>query len=74
MEELAFLRRIILNSIILGGITLKDNNDMENLAQSGSIMVSIGITTVELAEKLKTHVLNCPGGQRCIEQLLENNQ
>lgn len=43
---------------------------MERLAQIGLVMESIGITTVELAEKLKEHVEGCPGGKKCIEGLL----
>lgn len=44
--------------------------DKERLAQIGAVMESIGITTVELAEKLKEHVSGCPGGSSCIEKLL----
>lgn len=47
-----------------------DTNEMERLAKIGLVMDSIGISTVELAEKLKAHVASCPGGQKCIEQLL----
>lgn len=47
--------------------------DNERLIGIGSVMDSIGITTVELAEKLKAHVENCPGGRKCIEELLTEN-
>jgi hypothetical protein len=47
-----------------------DVKDMERLAQIGLVMESVGINTVELAEKLKAHVASCPGGQKCIEALL----
>lgn len=49
---------------------IKDT-EIERLAQIGAIMSSIGITTVELAEKLKEHVNSCPGGKKCIENLLK---
>jgi hypothetical protein len=49
---------------------MNSKNDLERLTEIGTIMDSIGITTVELAEKLKAHVINCPGGKKCIEQLL----
>ncbi|MGE5626673.1 MAG: hypothetical protein ACM3X7_00990 [Solirubrobacterales bacterium] len=47
-----------------------DTNDMERLAKIGLVMDGIGISTVELAEKLKAHVEGCPSGKKCIEQLL----
>jgi|GEM_PF-2131478 hypothetical protein len=52
------------------------NNDKEaaRLVEIGAIMDSIGIKTVEIAEKLKEHLGSCPGGKGCIEKLiLENN-
>jgi hypothetical protein len=48
--------------------------DMERLAQIGLVMESVGISTVELAEKLKAHVAGCPGGQKCIEALLSGEE
>jgi hypothetical protein len=42
----------------------------ERLIQIGSIFESIGITTVEIAEKIKDHIENCPGGKSCIEKLI----
>lgn len=48
---------------------MKDT-DKERLSQIGAIMDSIGITTVELAERLKEHVVSCPGGKGCIEKLI----
>jgi hypothetical protein len=57
----------------LEGILL-NTNDLERLAQIGLVMESAGINTVELAEKLKAHVAGCPGGQKCIEALLEDER
>lgn len=42
----------------------------ERLIQIGSIFEGIGITTVEIAEKIKDHIENCPGGKSCIEKLI----
>ena len=50
---------------------MSNSENMNRLAQIGLIMESMGITTVQLAEKLKEHLVNCPGGKKCIEQLLE---
>ena len=50
-----------------------NDSDIERLAQIGSVMDSIGISTVELAERLKAHVANCAGGKKCIQELLSNN-
>ena len=50
---------------------MRNSDDMDRLAQVGLIMESMGITTVQLAEKLKEHLVNCPGGKKCIEKLLE---
>lgn len=49
-----------------------ENNEarIERLIKIGSIMESIGINTVELAEKLKEHVQGCPGGRGCVERLI----
>jgi hypothetical protein len=51
-----------------------DLKDMERLAQIGLVMESVGINSVELAEKLKTHVESCPGGQKCIQALLKGDK
>jgi hypothetical protein len=51
-----------------------ESNDIERLAQIGLVMESVGINTVELAEKLKAHVEGCPGGQKCIEALLSGEK
>jgi hypothetical protein len=51
-----------------------DSKEMERLAQIGLVMDSVGINTVELAEKLKDHVAGCPGGQRCIADLLSGEE
>lgn len=48
----------------------KKEENIERLIKIGSIMDSIGISTVELAEKLKDHVQGCPGGRGCIEKLI----
>lgn len=40
------------------------------LIQIGAIMDSLGISTVELAQKLKEHVEGCPGGRSCLERLI----
>lgn len=53
---------------------LLNANDMERLAQIGLVMESVGISTIELAEKLKAHVASCTGGQKCIEVLLEGEK
>lgn len=50
-----------------------NDTDKERLSQIGAIMDSIGITTVELAEKLKEHVVGCPGGRGCIDKLLSED-
>ena len=42
----------------------------ERLIQIGSIFESIGVSTVGLAEKIKDHIENCPGGKSCIEKLI----
>lgn len=42
----------------------------ERLLSIGLIMDSIGISTVELAEKLKEHIQCCPGGRDCLQKLL----
>ena len=51
-----------------------DLKDMERLAHIGLVMESFGINTVELAEKLKAHVAGCPGGQKCIQDLLSDKK
>ncbi|MGY0372002.1 hypothetical protein [Clostridium sp. JNZ J1-5] len=51
-----------------------NDDDKERLSQIGAIMDSIGITTVELAEKLKEHVVGCPGGRGCIEKLMNEGE
>ena len=40
------------------------------LIEIGSIFDSMGVTTLELAEYLRDHLQNCPGGKACIETLL----
>lgn len=47
-----------------------EDEKTERLIQIGSIFESIGITTVEIAEKIKDHIENCPGGKSCIEKLI----
>lgn len=44
----------------------------QRLIEIGSIFESMGINTVEIAEKIKDHIENCPGGKSCIEKLLIN--
>ena len=56
------------------GVFAMNDMDKERLAQIGAIMDSIGITTAELAERLKEHVLTCPGGRSCIEKLLNKDE
>ena len=46
---------------------------IERLIQIGSIFDNIGINTVEIAEKIKDHIENCPGGKACIEKLITKN-
>jgi hypothetical protein len=43
------------------------------LVEIGSIFDSMGVTTLELAEYLRDHLQNCPGGKGCIETLLNKN-
>lgn len=45
----------------------------QRLIEIGSIFESMGINTVEIAEKIKNHIENCPGGKSCIENLIINN-
>ena len=44
------------------------------LIQIGSIMDSLGVNTVELAQKLKEHIEGCPGGRGCLEKLLAEDK
>ncbi|MEG1256719.1 hypothetical protein [Clostridium sp.] len=46
------------------------NANAIRLIEIGSIFDSIGVTTVELAQHLRDHLQNCPGGKDCIETLL----
>jgi hypothetical protein len=50
-----------------------NDSKANELEQIGAIMSSIGINTVKLAEKLKEHILNCPGGMQCTAQLLKED-
>lgn len=45
----------------------------ERLIKIGAIFDAIGINTVELAESIKDHIENCPGGKQCIEKLIKEN-
>jgi hypothetical protein len=45
----------------------------KRLIEIGSIFDSMGVTTLELAEHLRDHLQNCPGGTACIESLLNKN-
>jgi hypothetical protein len=57
----------------MGGLIMDyriEDERTERLIQIGSIFESIGITTVEIAEKIKDHIENCPGGKSCIEKLI----
>lgn len=47
-----------------------NDEEVKRLAKIGAVMDSIGISTVELAERLKEHVSGCPGGKNCITKLL----
>jgi hypothetical protein len=49
------------------------DNELNQLEQIGAIVSSIGINTVELAERLKEHIINCPAGLQCIAQLLKED-
>lgn len=44
------------------------------LVEIGSIFDSMGVTTLELAEYLRDHLQNCPGGKDCIETLLNKDR
>ena len=46
---------------------------IERLIKIGSIFDNIGINTVEIAERIKDHIENCPGGKACIEKLITEN-
>lgn len=50
---------------------ISDNS--RRLIEIGAIFDSIGVTTLELAEHLKEHLQNCPGGKTCLENLLNKN-
>lgn len=43
---------------------------IERLIKIGSIFESIGVNSVELAESIKEHIENCPGGKACLEKLI----
>jgi hypothetical protein len=45
----------------------------KRLIEIGSVFDSMGVTTLELAEYLRDHLQNCPGGKGCIESLLTKN-
>ena len=45
----------------------------KRLIEIGIIFDSMGVTTLELAENVKEHLQNCPGGKACIESLLNKN-
>jgi hypothetical protein len=51
--------------------TINANN--RRLIEIGSIFDSMGVTTLELAEYLRNHLQNCPGGKGCIETLLNKD-
>ena len=53
--------------------TIKYDEEILRWAQIGKILGSIGINTVENAERLKEHLTECPGGMKCIEKLLSAN-
>jgi hypothetical protein len=42
----------------------------QRLIEIGSIFESMGINTVETAMKLKEHLEGCPGGQKCIVNII----
>jgi hypothetical protein len=44
------------------------------LAEIGAVMDSIGVSTVELAQKLKEHLEGCTGGRGCLEKLIIENK
>jgi hypothetical protein len=47
-----------------------DDEEIKRLVQMGKILESIGITSIEQAQKLKEHLTGCPGGMKCLEKLL----
>lgn len=51
-----------------------EDERIERLVQIGSIFDSIGVSTVEIAEKIKEHIEGCPGGKACIEKILSENK
>lgn len=43
------------------------------LLEIGAIFESMGVNSVELAESIKEHIQNCPGGKACLEKLISKN-
>lgn len=49
------------------------SENIERLTQIGAIFDSIGISTVELAQKLKEHLEGCPGGVSCLQNIIKDS-
>ncbi len=49
---------------------LKVNGPESPLKEIGAVFEGMGITTVELAESLRDHLIACPGGKACLEKLI----
>ena len=50
-----------------------EDERVKRLIEIGTIFESIGIDSVELAERIKEHIENCPGGKACLENLMSKN-
>jgi len=48
-------------------------NRIKRLIRIGIIFESIGINSVELAESVKEHIENCPGGKACLEKIISKS-
>jgi hypothetical protein len=46
------------------------SDKIQRLIEIGAIFESMGINTVEDAMKLKEHLEGCPGGKKCIENIV----
>ncbi|MCT8975232.1 hypothetical protein N4T77_01330 [Clostridium sp. CX1] len=50
-----------------------EDEKVKRLIEIGSIFESMGVDSVELAESIKEHIQNCPGGKACLEKLVSKN-
>lgn len=45
--------------------------DLKRLAEIGAVFDSIGVSTVELAERFKEHIIVCPRGKKYVGILFD---